>query len=77
MRTPHGLVKVQVKAGAAGRSKMAVKGKGENLPALPPLPLALPSRVQLHAAGGACWEARYGGGGVLRNDATSFVGKSD
>jgi hypothetical protein len=75
--TPNGLLKLQVKAGGPGRAKASIKGKGGNLPALPALPLALPSRVQLHAAGSACWEAVYDGGGASRNDATSFLGRSD
>jgi hypothetical protein len=75
--TPDGLLKLQVKAGAAGRTKVSVKGKGEHLPVLPSLPLALPSRIQVHAESGACWEAVHGGGGVLRNDANAFIGKSD
>ena len=76
-RTPDGLLKLQMKAGSAGRTRVSVKGKGENLPALPPLPLSLPSRVQVHSAAGACWEAVYDEEGVVRNDATVFIGKGD
>jgi|SRR5437870_5345684 len=54
---------------------ITVKGGGPNLP-LPPLPLALPARLQLQQTNGDCWEATYATDGVLRNDATEFQGKA-
>jgi len=76
-RTPDGISKLVAKAGDTGRAKVTTKGKGALLPPLPVLPLSLPTRVQLHAEGAACFEAVFGGAGVVRNDAESFVGRGD
>jgi hypothetical protein len=74
--TPQGVLTMKLKAGVAGKAKVLVKGKGESL-ALPGMPLALPLRVQVQRAGGQCWEAVYSGTGVVKSDATRFVGKAD
>ncbi|MEO6028623.1 MAG: hypothetical protein ABIR79_17295 [Candidatus Binatia bacterium] len=48
-----------LKAGAAGKAQISVKGQGANL-ALPTLPIAdLPITVQLTSSDGACFEAIY------------------
>ncbi|HWP65727.1 MAG TPA: trypsin-like serine protease [Candidatus Limnocylindria bacterium] len=73
-RTPDGIAKLLIKPGAPGKATITLRGKGNLLPPLPTLPLALPLRVQLHADGAACFEARYGGAGTRRNDAATFVG---
>jgi len=76
-RTPDGISKLVARAGDTGRAKVTTKGKGALLPPLPVLPLALPTRVQLHAEGAGCFEAVFGSTGVVRNDAESFVGRGD
>jgi len=76
-RTPDGISKMFVKAGAAGHAKVTLKGKGTLLPPLPTLPLGLPMRVQLQADGVACFEALFGSGGTVRNDAATFIGHDD
>ncbi|MEO6030191.1 MAG: choice-of-anchor Q domain-containing protein, partial [Candidatus Binatia bacterium] len=55
---PNGLSTVVLKSGNDGKAKILVDAKGPAL-TLPTLPLALPLRVQLQAADGSCWEARY------------------
>jgi hypothetical protein len=52
-----------------------VRGKGIGL-GLMPLPAPVPLRVQLGAAGGACFDARYAAGGVRKNDTSRFRAKS-
>jgi hypothetical protein len=70
-----GIRKIQLKAGAAGRAKATVKGKGASL-AMPALPLATPVTVRLVRTGTpACWEAAFGA--PSRNDAGAFKAKSD
>jgi hypothetical protein len=55
-----GLRKIRLRAGPDGKSRIAVKGKGELL-ALPALPIAEDDAlmVQLHNGAGACWEASF------------------
>ena len=62
--SPHGVKRLMLEAG-----RITLKGTGARL-ALPPLPLALPLRVQLERKGGGCWEATYGA--AIRNDARRF-----
>ena len=76
-RTPDGISKLLLKAGASGHAKVTLKGKGATLPALPMLPLALPARVQLQAEGGGCFEAVFGTTGAVRNDTATFVGHDE
>jgi hypothetical protein len=76
-RTPDGISKLQVKAGASGHAKLTLKGKGALLPPLPELPLDLPARVQLQAEGGGCFEAVFGNAGTVRNDDATFIGHDD
>jgi len=76
-RTPHGLLKVILKAGVAGKAKAIVKGKGAALPDLT-TPLTLPAVVQLQREGSAeCWEATYDVGGVIQNQPGLFKGKAE
>jgi hypothetical protein len=55
-----GLRKVLLKAGADGRSKITITGKGAAL-ALPPLPLTVDGHVQIQLSNsaGACWSATF------------------
>ena len=73
-RSPDGMEKLQLTAGAAGTAKMAAKGKGVNLhmPALGSL--ALPIEAQLRGAG-QCWAATYSTAVV--NTPEQFKAKSD
>jgi hypothetical protein len=71
--TPEGITKVRLIAGADGRARILVKGRGGNL-AMPSLPLGLPARTQLQAESGACWEAIYWPYGVVKNNAKRFGG---
>ena len=74
-RTPEGVLKLVLTAGT-GTGKVVVKARGEDLPALPPLPLALPVTVQLQTAAGPCWTASYFAAGVIRSDGALFKGKA-
>src|SRR5262249_54465721 len=72
---PDGLQKIVLKAGAAGRAKIGVKGKGAALP-MPGLPLVGTVRVQLvRSDGGRCWEASYSS--AIDDTETAFKAKSD
>jgi uncharacterized delta-60 repeat protein/uncharacterized repeat protein (TIGR01451 family) len=77
-RMPDGLEAIGLRAGNA--AQVTAKAKGAALSAAAPelltLPLVLPVRVQLQAAGGACWEAVYDATGAKRNDAKQFKGIS-
>jgi hypothetical protein len=72
---PDGIAALRLKSGGDGKAKVLVSGKGANLD-LPTLPLALPARVQLQAANGQCWEARYFELGTTRNDGVQFKGRA-
>ncbi|HZR80451.1 MAG TPA: SBBP repeat-containing protein [Candidatus Binatia bacterium] len=66
--TPLGLSKMTMKAGAPGKAKIGISGKGANLPDTP-LPLALPAKIQLiRIDDGTCWEATYSTAKVARPD---------
>jgi uncharacterized repeat protein (TIGR01451 family) len=71
--THAGLQKVQLKAGAVGHGKIAVKGRGANL-VLPTLPLTAPVRVQI-THDSTCWDATYSN--PLVDTASAFKAKSD
>jgi PKD repeat protein len=67
---PGGLRVARLKAGAAPRGRLSMKGTGASLPEVP-LPLALPVTVQLVASDtSACWES--GHAAAVRNTATEF-----
>jgi CSLREA domain-containing protein len=74
-QTPAGLDALLLKAGPDGKAKIGASGGGAHLD-LPALPLPLPLRVQLQAANGKCWEARYQELGTSRNDAKLFKSKA-
>lgn len=65
-----------LKAGATGKAKIALTGKGGVNPALPPLPLAEPATVQLVNDAGVCWEDTYSAPALL-NDGATFKDKGD
>ncbi len=71
---PDGITSMLLRPGNAALARIKANGKGPIL-SLPPLPLSLPSRVQLQAESGACWEARYTAADAARNDAKQFKGK--
>jgi hypothetical protein len=73
--SPAGLTAIQLKAGLAGKAKIAAKGKGADL-VLPPLPLTAPVVVQVRRADtGACWGAVYSA--PTTNSSSLFKAKSD
>lgn len=57
-RTPDGISKVSLKAGDAGRAKVALKGKGEPLKMTPVDEITLPVVAQLRRSG-RCWGSTY------------------
>jgi hypothetical protein len=73
-RTPEGVDTLLLKPGRTKEAAILLEGKGLNL-AMPPLPLTLPVTVQLHAAGGPCWEAQYSS--PSKNDPGEFRAKND
>lgn len=58
--TPDGILGIMLKAGAAGKAKISVKGRGPNL-GLPAIlsAVTVPVTVQLLGPDGACWDATY------------------
>jgi hypothetical protein len=80
--TQSGIQKIIVKAGAQGKAKTLVKGKGTNLPDLPPaanssLDLDLPVRVQLvNSDSGVCFEGTFDTGDIRKNEPGKFKGKA-
>jgi hypothetical protein len=76
-----GVQKVLLKSGAAGKSKIVLKGKGATLPdpgsALPVLPAEFPISVQLQRNGTAlCWESSFAEADVKKNTGDLFKAKS-
>ncbi|MEO8604519.1 MAG: hypothetical protein ABI629_18250 [bacterium] len=67
---PEGTQKALLQSGRAGSARMLLSGRGAKLSerplGLPPLPLALPLRVQLQSENGTCFEARYAAPGINR-----------
>lgn len=76
-RTPDGVDKLTLKAGAAGKAKVVAAAKKAHVPPLPQLPLSLPVRVQLQSQSGVCWESVFTAAGVQKSDAITFKGKGD
>jgi hypothetical protein len=73
--SPTGLRQIVLKAGAAGKAQIVVKGQGGAL-GLPALPLShLPVTVQLVSTDAACFEARYTT--TLRNGTERFDARGD
>jgi len=67
----NGVQRVSLKPGAAGKSKILVKGRGAALPVPPSL--GVPALVQLVNSDGECWEAAYNT--VLKNTGDHFKTK--
>jgi hypothetical protein len=59
-RTPDGLASLRLRAGAAGKARIAVTGKGALLSPPSLTTLSGPLDVQLQRPGGPCFGARYG-----------------
>jgi hypothetical protein len=73
-RTPEGVLRLALKQRPTSPGRLMVRARGEHLPALPPLPLALPATVRVQSADGPCWEATYTAAGVVINSPTDFKG---
>jgi cysteine-rich repeat protein len=72
-RTPDGIDKLLLRAGAGTRGKVVLKAKGDRLrPPTPPF--GLPVVVQLQGPGDECFETRHDAGGVVRNEPGEFKG---
>jgi len=56
--SPDGIQSIVLKSGDAGKGKITLKAKGNNL-SLANLPATLPLTVQLKTSDGACWGANY------------------
>ena len=79
--TNDGLMQLQLTAGAAGKAKIVVKGKGERLPVPLPVGTGLFAQdaaviVQLVNSDGVCWEADFSAP-AKKNDLKQFNDKSD
>ncbi len=74
--TGDGIRSLTMHAGAAGKARMTLAGKGAGLSGraagLPAPPLGLPLRAQLQVDGGACFETRHAPAGVRENAAGVF-----
>jgi 6-phosphogluconolactonase (cycloisomerase 2 family) len=73
-RSPDGVSPVSVISGATGQTRVKLKARGENIPALG-LPLTPPVTVQLQNAAGSCWENVFST--PTTNDATTFRATAD
>jgi hypothetical protein len=72
---PDGITKIKLGAGAAGKAKVQLSGKGANLP-MPSLPLVLPVTAQLlirDGVGTTCFQTIYNAAPV--NDGLKFKAK--
>jgi hypothetical protein len=78
-RTPDGILKVLLKSGTAGKAKVIVKGKGDNLPYPGPfLPMMTPVKVQLsNSDPGTCWQTTHISTGPLVNSIDMFKSVSE
>ena len=72
-RMPDGIDKLTLKAGGPGKAAITLKARGGDL-ANPPLPLGIPTIVQLLSTNGSCWGAQFGAAGVKKNAADAFKG---
>ena len=73
--TPCGIDAITLRAGGDGAAAVAVKGRGPLLGSAG-LPFASPTRVQMHASSGACWESVFSASAVQANSATKYVAKA-
>ena len=78
-RTPDGILKTLLKTGTAGKAKIIVKGKGDNLPfPVDFLPMATPVKVQLqNDTPGLCWQTTHISTGPLTNTHEMFKSVSE
>jgi cysteine-rich repeat protein len=75
--SPNGMVKALLKSGAAGKAKVLVKGKGNNLPDPALGSLAYPVTVQMvHTGTGFCVAASYASGNVVSSGSGIFKAKT-
>jgi hypothetical protein len=73
---PDGLRSITLKPGDAGKAKISVNGKGDQLPfGDSGSPLPLPLLVQLQNAQSGCWEARFES--ATTNDGSVFKASGD
>ncbi len=74
-----GIAQITLKAGADGKAKIQVKGKGLNLPMPPLTSLMTPVTVQLKPLNGTavCFGATYGFPPAVKNDGVQFKDKAD
>ena len=72
-------MKTLLKAGTAGKAKIVVKGKGDNLPYPPAfLPMATPVKVQLqNETPGICWQSTYVTTGPFTNTIDTYKAVSE
>lgn len=73
-RTPDGVRKLTLASGIAGKAKIALAAKGDDVPLTPALGYGLPVRFQLQG-NGQCWEAVYGV--AQENTAAQFKAVAD
>lgn len=72
-----GVQKIILKAGAAGRSKLQLLGRGPLLPDPDLQSIAAPVRVQfVNGNTGTCWESRFEATDVFKQDAEKLRAKS-
>jgi cysteine-rich repeat protein len=73
---PAGAQKAVLKSGAAGKSKVLVKGKGSNLPddLVPALPLPVTAQL-VNDVNSTCFSAVYTSGNVIKNAGKQFKAK--
>jgi cysteine-rich repeat protein len=70
-----GLEKVSLRAGATGKSRILVKGRGANLLTMT-LPMESAITVQIETnENGACWQLDLPASGIQKNDSEEFKGK--
>ena len=72
--TPDGLKTIRFLAGTAGKARLRLTAKGEDMK-MPALPLGLPIRAQLQSANGECWEASFST--ATTNSNTQLKARSD
>jgi hypothetical protein len=78
-RTPDGILKVLLKSGTAGKAKVILKGKGDNLPfPASMLPMETPVKVQLsNDDPGTCWQTTHVSMGPLINSIDQYKASNE
>jgi hypothetical protein len=78
-RTPDGILKLLLKSGTAGKAKVILKGKGDNLPfPVGFLPMSTPVKVQLsNDTPGTCWQTTHISMGPLINTIDQYKSVSE